>query len=92
MSYTLPGGKEAPPRLGSARRWTVKECESQKMLRGTSFSRPWNEWRDNERLQGGVGGASKTKKSMGTTTVDMIANTRSLEVARHVNIFTTPND
>jgi hypothetical protein len=40
-------------------------------------------------LQGGVGGASGMRKSMGATTVDMMANTRILEVACHVDILIT---
>jgi hypothetical protein len=50
----------------------------------------WRKTHD-ESLQGGVGGASEIRRSMGTAAVDMMANTRILKVACHVDILATVN-
>jgi hypothetical protein len=65
----------------------VKGGESRNTLREKGLS-PQSLVREDGFIHGGVGGASEMKKSMGTTAVDMMANTRILEVAYHVDIST----
>ena len=42
-------------------------------------------------IHGGIGGASGIRRSMGTTAVVMIPNTRILQVPSYVNMLTTTN-
>ena len=68
----------------------MKGCESQNTLRENELS-PQSLVREDGSIHGGVGGASGMRRSMGTTAVDMMANTRILEVACHVSVPTGVN-
>jgi hypothetical protein len=70
----------------------VKGCESQNTLREETFQPMKLKCHGgNESLHGGVGGASEMRRFMGTTAVDRIPNTRTLQVSSHVDIVAMVN-
>jgi hypothetical protein len=57
------------------------------MLRDKRLSAYAISWEDYKTIRGGVEGASGTRRSTGTITLDMMANRRILEIGCHVDIL-----